>query len=165
MKKLILFSCFVFALTLALTACSNSDDEIVIKSDLTSEDLAWNNRKDAKARLPYGVNGIMQTASVSLTPKSGLPAWIVPIVNQFEKDDPMKYTALFSCQWDGRTVYFIYSLIQSSLFSETYDISGEKIQVWGEGIGTMEDFMRTSTDWKLLYCTDVSKWIVTTLGE
>lgn len=156
MKKCMLVLSSLLMLAILSTGCSNSDEDSVY--DLTAQDLEMNNRTDMKAVLPFNADGI--SVKIALKQKSMLPGWLVSKVNTWEKDDPTKSTAVYSGEWEGKTFIYFYNSLLSSLM-DLYDSEGDPFSAFSwEETGGFEKFLQNSTNWKLIYCTDVNKYIV-----
>ncbi|MBQ9230036.1 MAG: hypothetical protein IJ190_02535 [Prevotella sp.] len=156
MKKYMLVLSSLLMLAVLSTGCSNSDEGQVY--DLSTQDLALNNRTDMKAVLPFSADE--PSVKIALKQKSMLPDWLVSKINTWEKDDPTKSTAVYSGEWEGKTFIYFYNSLLSSLLN-LYDADGNPFSAfsWEEN-GGFEKFFQTSSHWELNYCTDVNKYIL-----
>lgn len=85
---------------------------------------------------------------VKPTSKDIFPDWLVDIIDSWEASEP-QIAAVYSVEWKGKQIYYIYNLLQSSLFTQVYNADGTPA-----GIEDYNDFIDNITEWRLVYCTD-----------
>ena len=140
MKQLLVVMVAVL-LMVGFAACSNDNENDLVKSD--SQELFSYVMRSAKVK-----------TDVKTTSKDIFPDWLVDIIDSWEASGP-QIAAVFSAKWKGKQIYYIYTILQSSYFSEVYNADGT-----APGIVTnsywedIKAFLDESTDWCLAYCTD-----------
>lgn len=148
--------CILSLFALCIASCSSEDSW---DYDVNDSDLQYNKRDDLTILLPIGINGYRPEAKIALTKKKNLPKPIVNIVNSWENESHSPYTSVFTCEWQGKTIYCIFSTFMPSLFLSYYE-NGEKVPDLQNGDSdSLEEFFVTSTDWKIVYCVDISRYL------
>ena len=158
MKNSMFYLLAMLLLNVIIAGCSNDNEDYMY--DLSESELQINDRQYATVIFPFAINNTRPEVKVALSRKKDLPATIISKINAWENDDPAKSTAVFCCEWEGKKVYYIYNMLQSSFLSTIYTAEGVLTTVWGDGIGSAEDFLKNATGWQLVYCTDVYKYII-----
>ena len=154
---------FLAGMCFGLAACSSDDSYSHDTNgyDLTEEDLQLNEKEDAVARFPFTYNGITPEVKLQLTSKADIPGWLVSKINIWEKDDPMRSTAVYSGEWEGTEFFYVFCGLQQTMLGELY--KKDESSLGGcfsyEIEGSLESFLQTSSNWKLIYCTDISKFV------
>ncbi len=154
-----LFTMITVTVGISITACSNDDD--TYSYDLSAEDLQLNEKENVVACFPFAYNGITPEVKPQLTSKASLPSWLVSKINIWEDDDPTESTAVYSGEWEGNDFYYVFCGLQQTILGELYNKDGSLLGgcFSFESEGSLENFLQTSSNWKLVYCTDVSKYI------
>lgn len=159
--KNLLFSVVYMLMLFGITACgSDENNASPAKYDVSDNDLRLNETEGVVARLPYWVSStgrdtIPPSPKVDLAKKCDLPSWLVEKIENWEESDPAKTTAVYHFMWDDEGIYFVYNMLQSSLFSNCFnDEDGSSARH-----GSVNGHLQELTNWRLVYCTDTSQWI------
>jgi hypothetical protein len=82
------------------------------------------------------------------------PDWlstkIAEIEVMHEKDVHITTIRIFKGEWQKRTVYYIFNMLNSCVFCDVYYENGEKI-VWSSEEIASDNFCRTGKNWKMIY--------------
>ena len=89
------------------------------------------------------------SVSEEIISKTEMPSWLAAKVQDIEGNlKPLSQYKIYQGIWKGNTIYHIWSFFSSSVYYETYDQEGSRID-WVKN--DFKDFLDTSHDWKLIY--------------
>lgn len=85
------------------------------------------------------------TTRVKLVAKEELPDWLISFLDSLDERDA-QFCAVYTAQWEGKQIYFIFNMFSSLYFWHVYNADGTPL---------IEDSDRLcKADWRLIYCVN-----------
>lgn len=128
MKKLLFLSLLLSAV-FCLSSCESDSDD--------NETVA------------YIENPVLGKVAVDITNTEATPEWLSTIIKKMDADQEMYGThSIFKGEWQGQTIYFIYSPLASCVLCEVYYADGKHIDMDVEDIIS---FSKATKNWYCIY--------------
>ena len=82
---------------------------------------------------------------VNLVAKEELPDWLITFLDSMDEREA-QFCAVYTAQWEGKQIYFIFNMFSSLYFWHVYNADGTPL---------IEDSDRLcKADWRLIYCVN-----------
>ena len=134
MKKFLLLTVLT-ALLCCVNGCSNDSNESTAES--------------------FVENPVIGRVAKRTINQGDLPEWLGTKVQQWDSSTYKSIVPyVFKGEWNGETIYFIYSPLYSCIFCEVYYADGRNVD-WEES--DFENFQKSTHNWYCIYTPDEVK--------
>lgn len=128
MKK-VLFLSILLSAVFCLTSCGNDSDD--------------------NSSVAYIENPVLGKVAVDISSTETTPEWLSAMIKKMDADQEMYGThSIFRGEWQGQTIYFIYSPMNSCVFCEVYYADGKHIN-WD--VEDTISFSKATKNWRCIY--------------
>ena len=104
---------------------------------------------DDNDAVAYIENPVLGKVAVDISSTETTPEWLSTMIKKMDADKDMYGShSIFKGEWQGQTIYFVYSPLASCVFCEVYYADGKHIDWNAEDAAS---FNKATKNWRCIY--------------